>query len=110
MTHEAGSTIHLIYRPSTWSPSQVVARKIAKVTPKGYRLDDGTLLNQEFRGGPYKGPATPDDVKADELQQRKRKLWGHVHPLGRRIEQRRLTEEQVERLESLVAQIDEVLT
>jgi hypothetical protein len=46
--HNPGDTVYLIFAPE-WKPRRIVTRTIAKATPAGYTLDDGTRVSLDGR-------------------------------------------------------------
>ena len=61
--HNPGDTVHLILVPE-WAFTRIVTRTIAKATPAGYTLDDGTRvsLDGHNRAAQLRGWATAEQL------------------------------------------------
>ena len=61
--HNPGDTVYLIRVPE-WAPRRIVTHTIAKATPAGYTLDDGTRvsLDGHNRSAGLEGWATAEQV------------------------------------------------
>ena len=61
--HNPGDTVHLIFAPE-WAFTRIVTRTIAKATPAGYTLEDGTRvsLDGHNRAAQLRGWATAEQV------------------------------------------------
>jgi hypothetical protein len=61
--HNPGDTVHLIRVPE-WSSARIVTRTIAKATPAGYTLEDGTRvsLDGHNRSAGLEGWATAEQL------------------------------------------------
>ncbi len=46
--HNPGDTVHLIFAPE-WKPRRIVTHTIAKATPAGYTLNNGTRVSLDGR-------------------------------------------------------------
>jgi len=107
-TYAKGDTVYLIYRAGAWSRERLVTATIAKVTPKGYRLCNGTLVNRDLHGSGYRS-ATPQDVAEHERQKRHQRLSVTFKGISNLIQTWTPTSDQLARMEELVTQIKEVM-
>ena len=107
-TYAKGDTVQLIYCAGAWSHERLVTATIAKVTPKGYRFSDSTLVNRDLHGNGYR-PATPQDVANHERQDRRRRLSVTFRDISNLAQTWKPTDDQLARMEELATQIKEIM-
>ena len=106
-THTAGQTIWV--RVATTYRLTIARATIAKVTPKGYRMADGTLVNQYLKGGDYQGEASPDEVARHMHAQAIVTTARHVRDIANRIDNSSPSADKLTEIGELARQMMEVL-